>query len=471
MIKHAKPKNLVYYLKRLAVLLAVAAACWQMTGWCKKLGNVNVEKILNESELKNQKFAAKVKKIEQGALSAYFMEEHSNPIVSVNFIFRNSGSAHEAENKQGLALLTSELLTEGAGKYDSQTFKNTAEENGVKLGFSVSADDFLGALAFPKENQNVAEDLLRSALYEASLDENAVLLKKQQLLTALKMQSENPKQVLANKFKEDIFAGHPYARNSLGKAGDIQNISADEMRAFLQNSLAQDNLIVGIAGDLTESEAQNLLTALFGKLPEKSQNVALKKMEFNSSGEEYNNDLKTAQSLTHFVAKGTYRDSVDFYPLYLANYIFGESGLNSRLSKVIREKEGLTYGIYTYLTQKDAIALIEGGYSATPENFAKVQKLLLEEWQKIGEAGVTEDELAEAKKSLLNSFYLRFATIDGISDMLVLMQKYNLGLDFLDKRNDYIRQVSREEVNAAAKKYFSERPDFVNVGMKNIEEK
>ena len=171
------------------------------------------------------------------------------------------------------------------------------------------------------------------------------------------------------------------------------------------------------------------------------------------------------------MTKGTYRDSVDFYPLYLANYIFGESGLSSRLSKVIREKKGLTYGIYTYLTQKDAVALIEGGYSATQENFAAAQKLLLREWQKISKAGVTKQELANAKESLLNSFYLRFATIDGISDMLVLMQKYNLGLDFLDKRNDYIRQVSLEEVNAAAKKYFSEQPDFVNVGVENTEEK
>ena len=471
MIKHAKPRNLVYYLKRLFVLLIAIAAGWQIGIRCKDLGSINVEHILNESELKNKKFAAKVIKIEQGSLSAYFMEEHSNPIVSVNFVFRNAGSAHEPENKQGLALLASELLTEGAGKYDSQSFKTTAEENGVKLGFSISADDFGGAVAFPKENQSVAVDLLRSALYETSLNEEAAALKKQQLLTALKMQSENPQQVLANKFKEDIFAGHPYARNSLGKAEDIKSISVDEIRAFLQNSLAQDNLVVGIAGDLSEDEAKNLLTEFFNKLPEKSQNEALQKIEFNSSGAEYNTKLKTAQSQTRFVTKGTYRDSVDFYPLYLANYIFGESGLSSRLSKVIREKKGLTYGIYTYLTQKDAVALIEGGYSATQENFAAAQKLLLREWQKISKTGVTKQELANAKESLLNSFYLRFATIDGISDMLVLMQKYNLGLDFLDKRNDYIRQVSLEEVNAAAKKYFSEQPDFVNVGVENTEEK
>ena len=51
--------------------------------------------------------------------------------------------------------------------------------------------------------------------------------------------------------------------------------------------------------------------------------------------------------------------------------------------------------------------------------------------------------------------------------MLVAMQKYNLGLDFLTKRNDYIRQVSLKDVNAVSKKYFSTIPDFVNVGVNN----
>ena len=66
---------------------------------------------------------------------------------------------------------------------------------------------------------------------------------------------------------------------------------------------------------------------------------------------------------------------------------------------------------------------------------------------------------------MINAFYLRFANIDDVSDMLVAMQKNNLGLDFLDKRNDYIKQLSLTEVNAAAKKYFSKSPDFVNMGI------
>ena len=53
------------------------------------------------------------------------------------------------------------------------------------------------------------------------------------------------------------------------------------------------------------------------------------------------------------------------------------------------------------------------------------------------------------------SYNLRFASIASIADILTAMQKYNLGLDFLQKRNDYVQQVTQEQVNNAARKYFN----------------
>ena len=89
----------------------------------------------------------------------------------------------------------------------------------------------------------------------------------------------------------------------------------------------------------------------------------------------------------------------------------------------------------------------------------------------MAEQGATQEELDKAKKSLISSYNLRFASIDNISDMLLEMQKFALGKDFLNKRNDYINAVTLEEVNAAAKKYFTMKPDFVNIGNVTKEKK
>ncbi|MGN0914313.1 MAG: insulinase family protein, partial [Alphaproteobacteria bacterium] len=86
-------------------------------------------------------------------------------------------------------------------------------------------------------------------------------------------------------------------------------------------------------------------------------------------------------------------------------------------------------------------------------------------WNKMGQNGVTQKELDEAKNYLISSYNLRFASIADIADILVYMQKDNLGLDFLKKRNEYVKAVRLEDVNRVSKKFFSEKNlIFVNIG-------
>lgn len=78
---------------------------------------------------------------------------------------------------------------------------------------------------------------------------------------------------------------------------------------------------------------------------------------------------------------------------------------------------------------------------------------------------VSAQELEDAKDYLISSYNLRFASIDGIADMAAYMQKDDLGLDFLQKRNDYVRSVTLEDINRAIRKYFNkDMLLFVNSG-------
>ena len=76
-------------------------------------------------------------------------------------------------------------------------------------------------------------------------------------------------------------------------------------------------------------------------------------------------------------------------------------------------------------------------------------------WQKAGREGFTQEELNSAKNHLVASHNLRFASTIGISDMLVYMQRYNLGIDFLQKRNQLVKSVTLQQLNQAAQKYFN----------------
>ena len=469
MAVYGRKRKMSGYVKLFMTLMLLAGLGYGYYKIEEFRNRINDDKILAQSVLKDKKFAATVQEINVGKISAYLLEEHSNPIISISFVFKNAGTAYEPEQQQGLANILADMLLQGTRNYSNENFKDTSEEYGVKIGYDAGKDSFGGSLSYPKANEKTAINLFRETLYAPAFREKYLELSKMQLLKALQMANERPERVLSNKFAEFMFGGHPYSRPGIGRAQDIETLTADDLRQYMQTHFAQDNLIVGIAGDINAEETKNLLNNLFGKLPQISETKALKPLDVVTSGDSQHIERNMPQTIVHFAAKGTYRDSLDFYPLYMANYIFGEAGLNSRLNKVIREKEGLTYGIYTGLSISDASALIVGSYSATTENYAKVQDLLFEQWRKMAAEGVSEKELQQAKDAQLASYNLRFASIENIADMLVMMQKFELGIDFLDKRNDYIRGVTLREVNAAAKKYFSDLPDFVSIG-KQIKE-
>ena len=94
-----------------------------------------------------------------------------------------------------------------------------------------------------------------------------------------------------------------------------------------------------------------------------------------------------------------------------------------------------------------------------------MKELLKEQMQKFAKYGVTKDELKAAKDYLLASYNLRFKSTLALSGMLNEMQKLKLGLDFLQKRNDYVKNVTLSEVNKAAAKYFAAEPKEVRIGL------
>ena len=464
-------KSFGYYARRvISGIILIGGALYGGEYYYIQQQSLHIEDILANSVLKGRKFQAQVQPLQSGEVSAYFLEEHSNPIVSIRFAFQYAGVAYETEEKSGLSPLLAEMLTAGGGKYDAETFKELCAEYGIKVGFSAGKDDFGGWLQFPREYMREAVQIFQAALYFPHFDEDYLNVAKAQQLMLLKMQKERPEKVLAEEFKQFLFAGHPYERNALGRPEIVTALTAEDLEENRQTKLARSNLLVALAGDLSADEAKQLLDDLFGALPAENDGEKLVPLTIETSGAELAVHRKSAQAVMHFAAQGTFRNSVDFYPLYMANYIFGEAGLTSRLNKHIREEKGLTYGIYTYLSISDAAALIEGGFSATPDNFTQAKEILLAEWQRLSEEGVSAQELDAVKKSLLASYNLRFAEIDGIAEMLLAMQKYGLGIDFLDKRNDYIAEVSLQEVNAAAKKYFRTAPNSVYIGAQKEKE-
>lgn len=441
--------------KWLAAALLLAAGWLVYANWPLWQG-FSPQDLVKNSELKGKSLALPVKEVNFGGgqLKAYMLEDNSNPIVSVNFRFKNAGYASDNEHEQGIAQMVAALLTEGAGAYSEQELKEELAVRAIKASFAAGKDDFSGTMLTTKANAEKAAELLRLMLTEPQFAEPAVKRVKLQMLEALKRQNEHPARVLERKFAQELYNRHPYGRNPLGRKEDIVRLTKADLQKFIKDNFSRNNLVVGVAGDMSPAEAELWLNKIFGALPDSGQINFVREAEPVFDGRVRKLEQGSGQNMLLGALPGVGRNHEDFYPLFVANYIWGGAGLTSRLSQQIREKNGLTYGIYSYLGIDDKSPLLLVSYAATADKFAMAEKLLDEEFAKIQRQGISASELDKAKNYLIASYNLRFASIENIAEILTAMQKYNLGLDFLQKRNDYIANLSLEQVNAAAKKYF-----------------
>ena len=103
--------------------------------------------------------------------------------------------------------------------------------------------------------------------------------------------------------------------------------------------------------------------------------------------------------------------------------------------------------------------LLTVGFSTTKDNFEKAVAMFKAEWKNFADNGFSKDDVEFAKDYLSASYNLRFASILGIADILVMQQKFDLGLDFLQKRNSYVKNITLEDVNRVANKYFTDKID------------
>ena len=424
-----------------------------------------LQDVVQNAHLKEKKFDLKVEEIVlKDGLKVWLSEDNSVPIVALNFYFSSAGYAFDEDKKQGLSAMVAALLDKGAGAYDEEAFNNLLETNAIELKFSSDDENFNVSLMVPSKNLDVAASVLKAVLFEPHFATENIKVVQKQMAEAVKMSSERPEKVLQKQFKQIFFGLHPKGRDGLGKIEDIMRITRADLLSFVHKRFAKDNLVMAMAGDISKDEAQKFLSDVFLNLCEKSEGLKLEKPEVSYVFEPQNINRNIPQVLAHFVLKGTERLADDFYALYMATEIFGGAGLSSRLNIASREKEGLTYGAYVYLNPEKDAPRLEGGFATSFENYEKMEKILFEEFEKMEKDGVSQKEFDAIKNNMLASFNLRFKSVSDISSMLLYMQKENLGMDFLQKRNEYVLNTTRDDVNKAAKKYFAQKPSIVTVG-------
>lgn len=390
----------------------------------------------------------------KAGIDVWFVEDQSLPVLSMQFFFENVGAAYDGADKQGLARLVSNTLDEGAGAYDSKAFQKALADNSISLSFSSGRDDFSGQLKTLTRYQDKAFELLKAALNEPRFDDEAITRMREANISRIKSSLSNPGWLAARIFNDQFYGAHPYALNSGGTISTLNALTADDLRSYVARSLTRDRLHIAVTGAINKDDLLNAIDDIFGALPEKSADAPSKVENFA-----WPSDAKSIlfpidglpQSQITLALPSVRIDDPRYYTMKLMTTILGGSGFGSRLMEEIREKHGLTYGIYSYTSESEAAEMMQISASSQNATVAELLSRTIDELKRLADTPVSEEELQSHRDYLIGSMPLTLTSTDKITSLMQQLQMQNLPSDYLDHRAAHLSEVSAEDIQNLAR--------------------
>jgi zinc protease len=399
-----------------------------------------------------------------GGAVFWLVEEPSIPIVALEISFAG-GARLDPEGRAGLANLMAGLIEEGAGDLDAVGFSKARDELSARFGFSAGRDTMDVSARMLVETLEPSVALLATALAVPRFDPEPVARVRAQIISVIAESGTEPDKVAAEAWYADAFPDHPYGRPTAGTAESVSAIDRDDLIAARARLLTRANARIAVVGAIGGEQAGRMVDTVLAGLEQGTPLVSERTGDTPPPGLRVI-ELAVPQSAAVFGHAGLARDDPDFIPAYVMNYVLGGGGFASRLMEEVREKRGLAYGVYSYLSVRDETALYLGGVQTANERMAESLEVIKTEWARMAAEGITAEELDRARRYLTGAFPLRFDSNAKIANYLVFMQEETLGIDYLERRNGLIEAVTLNDVKRVAARLLKpEALSIVVVGM------
>jgi zinc protease len=396
----------------------------------------------------------------------YLVEDRDLPLVSGTAIIR-TGSRFEPANKVGLAELTGAIMRSGGTENHPAAELNTILEQKA-ASVETSIEDSFGSASFSSltEDLETVFPLFSEVLRQPAFAPDQLAIAKNQQQGSIARRNDDPAAIADREFNKVLYGTtSPYARTI--EYATLNNISRQDAIDFYQTYVRPENIILGIVGDFTTEQMIERVDNAFGNW---QVDTPIATLEPPAATQQHDRGIfavdrpQQTQSNILLGHIGGRFDSPDYPTLSVINGVL--NGFSGRLFNQVRSRQGLAYSVYASWSPSfdyDGM-FIAGGQTQTKSTVPFI-KSVTNEIQKLRQELVTEQELANAKESILNSFVFNFQNPSQTLSRLMRYEYFDYPEDFIFKYQDEVQNTTRKDILEAAQKHFQpERLVTVVVG-------
>lgn len=356
----------------------------------------------------------------KNGLKVLLLSDRNLPTINLSGQI-NAGTEFDGNQKAGLANLTASNLMNGTKTKNALTLAKTLEDLGAGLSFSASREGTSVSGEGLSANLPILIQTLADVLENATFPADQLELSRQRALTSLKVQLDDPRGLGRQVFQQAIYPeNHPF--HSFPTAESLKTITRDDLLGFYKTHYRPDTTTIALVGDFEPAKVKALLNQVFGKWQATGKPPVLKiqSVPLPQTLTRLNKVIPgKSEAVTYIGYSGISRKDPRYYAALVLNQILGGDTLSSRLGTEVRDRQGLTYGIYSGF----AAGINPGPFliqmQTAPGDAQKAIASTLALLKQLREQGVTEAEFNTAKRSITNSYPVDLANPSDVSSIIL----------------------------------------------------
>ena len=369
------------------------------------------------------------------------------------------GVRDEARGEEGLANLMGDCLDEGTKTRDAVRLAEAVDA----IGASLTAGSAGGSIHCPATESKKALRLLAEVVREPAFPARGVRRVQQEVLNEIRADKDDPRTVASRRFRKEVYGRHPFARSPRGTTHRVSGFEPKDLRRFHRRWFRPAGGYVAAAGPDEVDRTLDMLASAFRSMdgrPPKHVRPAAPAMP--GEVREVHIPMKREQVHVYVGHPGIRRTNPDFYALSVLDHVLGSGpGFTSRISKSLRDEQGLCYSVSASITSTagEEPGCFTAYIGTSPGHRQRVIDGFLSEMERIRGELVSKEELLDVQRYLTGSFVFSLERNSNLAGYAVRAKRFGLGFDYLRRYPDLIRSVTIDDVKAVAQRYL--HPDRV----------
>ena len=365
-------------------------------------------------------------------------------------VFVRAGAVSEPASQLGVSTLMTRTTLKGTSTRDAARIAEEGERLGASLGASSGAETMQWTLSVPMAEFEGALALLADVVQAPAMPDDALASERTVALAQLAQLRDDMYHYPMHLAAQVAWGQHPYARASIGSESTLGALGAAELRDWHREAVLTGEQVVVIVGDAEADTLASMAAGAFDALTPAPRRL-VEPPTWPSAGGMNAEDRDKAQTALVLAYPGPARSDARRIDAALLASV--ASGLGGRFFEALRDRQSLAYTVVATPIVRPLAGQFVAYIATSPEKEEQARRGLLEEFEKLRAAPVTEEELHRARTSALGSWAIRQesggAVMSDISDAWMFGS-----LEELSEFEQRVRAVTAADLQSLAVEYF-----------------